>query len=316
MAPRRIVNQFLRETCSLLQARPHSAQNSVFNLADSAVILHANSHYPSFLMKIPRRFLLTFSLAITCSLGFGQMSLRAADDKADPGPPPTADETKAIDELTKHGARADQIANGVNWRYVNFRGVEKPDAALYGQLKSIPSIVELNLAGKQFTAEDLANISGLKNLTSLSLAQSNVTDGGLAAVENLEKLNSLNLFSTGITDAGLTHLSHLKNLHRLYLAETKVTDAGVEALKKALPDVKVNRGAELPPPPAPPAAKPAEEKPAAPAPKPEEKKEEKKVDAPAKPAEAKPAPATAPAPSAPKPDAAPKPEEKKPDAAK
>lgn len=266
-------------------------------------------------MKIPSRFLLTLSLAIVCTLGPGPTSLRAADDKVDAGPPPTAEETKAIEELSKRGARADQIANGVNWRYVNFRGVDKPDSALYVQLRSIPSIVELNLAGKKFTAQDLANIADLKNLATLSLSQTNVTDEGLAAVEKLEKLKSLNLFSTGITDAGLTHLSHLKNLHRLYLAETKVTNAGVEALKKALPDLQINRGAELPPPPAAtPAPKPAEAKPAAPAPKPEEKKAD--APAPPKPPEEKPAPATPPAPPAPKPDAPPKPEEKKPEAAK
>ena len=193
-------------------------------------------------MKMPNRFLPLLPFVAACFLHAGSLTARAEEEKRDAGPPPAAEETQAVEALSKRGARADPLANGVNWRYVNFRGAEKPDAALYAQLKAIPSIVELSLAGMQFTPTDLANIAALKNLATLNLSKTNVTDEGLAAVENLEKLHSLNLFSTGITDAGLEHLAHLKNLRRLYLAETKVSDAGVaEVLKKALPEAQINR---------------------------------------------------------------------------
>ncbi len=259
-------------------------------------------------MKSPNLFTLLATVALLAASTF----TRAADDKKpDPGPPPSPEETKAIEELTKRGVSASPIASGLNWRTVNFRGVNKPDAALFAQLKSIPSIVELDLANAQFSPADLANISGLKNLTKLNLSQSNVTDEALAAVGKMEKLEWLNLFSTGITDAALGHLAGLKTLRRLYLFETKVTDAGVKTLKAALPELKVDRGWDKNAPPIPPpapVAKPEEKKPApAPAPKPEEKK-----PAPApvpKPEEKKPAP---PKTEEKKPDApAPKPEEKK-----
>ncbi len=262
-------------------------------------------------MKNPSRFLPSLLVGFTCLLT--SFATRAAEEKVDAGPPATAEETKAVEELAKRGVRADLVANGVNWRYVNFRGAEKPDAALYALIKSVPSIVELNLAGMQFTPADLANVASLKNLTVLNLSSTNVTDEGLVSLEKLEKLQSLNLFSTGITDAGLPHLAPLKNLRRLYLAETKVTDAGVDTLKKELPQAQINRGATLAPPvaatpapkpeekPATPPAKPTEEKPALPPAKPEEKKAD--VPTQSKPAEEKPAPP------------APKPEEKKPDAA-
>lgn len=280
--------------------------------------------YPLIPMKMPSHLLPRLLVGFTCFLI--TLAAHAAEEKVDAGPPPSAEETKAVEELSKRGVRADQVANGVNWRYVNFRGAEKPDAALYTLLKSVPSIVELNLAGMQFAPADLANVASLKNLAILNLSGTNVTDEGLSAVENLEKLQSLNLFSTGITDAGLNHFTHLKNLRRLYLAETKVTDGGVDTLKKALPEVQINRGATLAPPvaaaapapkpeekPATSPAKPAEEKPATPPAKPAEgkpatpptKPEEKKAESPAppKPPEEKPAPP------------APKPEEKKPDSA-
>ena len=257
-------------------------------------------------MKMTPRFLPSFLLAAAaCFLGASGFTAGAEDEKHDAGPPPTAEETKAVEELSKRGVRADQLAAGINWRYVNFRGVDKPDAAVYAQLKSIPSIVELSLAGMQFTPGDLANVAGLKNLATLNLSKTNVTDDGLAAIENLEKLSTLNLFSTGITDAGLDHLAQLKNLRRLYLAETKVSDAGVEKLKKSLPELQINRGAELlVPAPATPAPKPAEEKPAVPAPKPDEKKPEPPAPPAPKVEDKKPEP-----PAPPKP-----PEEKKPEA--
>src|SRR5580692_5276457 len=109
------------------------------------------------------RPILILLLSLATVLSAGRLSTFAEDEKPDPGPAPAPDELKAVDELVKRGARADQLASGINWRYVNFRGVEKPDGALYEQLKAIPSIVELSLAGKEFAPADLANISGLKN---------------------------------------------------------------------------------------------------------------------------------------------------------
>ncbi len=258
-------------------------------------------------MKLPNLFTRLAAVALLT----GSIPARAADDKKpDAGPPPSPEETKAVEELTKRGVSATPIASGLNWRTVGFRGVNKPDAATFALLKAIPSVLELDLSNAQFAAADLANISALKNLTKLNLAQSNVTDEALAHVSKLEKVEWINLFSTGITDAGLTHLAGLKTLRRLYLFETKVTDAGVNTLKKALPELKIDRGWDKNAPPIPPAApvaKPEEKKPApAPAPKPEEKKSDtppapkpdEKKDAPkppAPPVATPPTPAAAPA---------------------
>ena len=243
-------------------------------------------------MKKPNILLTSRLLTLAASLiGALAISAQAADEKPDVGPPPSPEETKAIDELTKHGVFAGPIAAGYNWRSVNFRGVDKADAAIYGQLKFIPSIVEIDLAGAHLGPTDLANISNLKNLKKVNLSSSNVTDDELAALEKMEKLEWLNLFSTGITDAGLAHLAGIKTLHRLYLFETKVTDAGVDTLKKASPTLSIDRGWDKNPPAPVAAAEPKKPEPAA-APKPEEKK-------PAAPAP----PATPPAPPAVKPPA-------------
>ena len=95
--------------------------------------------------------------------------LFAADEKVDPGPAPTPEEQAAAADLTKRGALVQPLAAGINWRYVNFRGIEKAEGAL-ALLAKIPTIVELDLSGAQFKPEELAAIAGLKNLQKLNLA--------------------------------------------------------------------------------------------------------------------------------------------------
>lgn len=165
-----------------------------------------------------------------------------AEDKQDPGPAVTPEQEQAAAELVKRGALVQPIAAGLNWRYVNFRGVEKVDAETLALVAKLTGTIELDLAGEKFSPEDLAKIEGLKFLVKLNLSNTAANDAALGHVKALEKLESLNLFHTEVTDAGLAQLKGLKNLKRLYVFETKVTDAGAEALQKALPGVKIERG--------------------------------------------------------------------------
>jgi YHS domain-containing protein len=118
-------------------------------------------------------------------------------------------------------------------------------------------VVSLNMAGKQATDEDLAQLKNLPKISQLNLANTAVTDAGLANIAGLTNLTHLHLEKTAITDsglsnlknltndAGLSNLSGLTNLKRLYLWQTKVTAAGADSLKKSLPNLVVNRGEEL-----------------------------------------------------------------------
>ena len=228
-----------------------------------------------------------------------------ADEKADAGPAPAPEEKQAADALSKRGALVQTLAAGVNWSYVNFRGIEKPDAAAFALIGKIPSIVELDLSGVQFQPADLAGVAALKNLKKLNLSRSNASDAGLVHLKGLAQLESLNLFHTDVTDAGLQQLAGLKNLKRLYVFETKVTDAGAAALAKSAPALRIERGWDLKllPPTVAVAAPPAKTEP----PKPPEPKPVVKPEPP------KPAPVPAPKPAV---LAAAKPEEAGMDSAK
>ena len=214
-------------------------------------------------MKLRRTFLPTI-LAAALLLA---PPIARADEKSDAGPASAPEEKQAADALTKRGALVQTLAAGVNWSYVNFRGIEKPDAAAFALIGKIPSIVELDLSGSQFQPADLASVAALKHLKKLNLSRSNAGDAALAHLKGLGELESLNLFHTDVTDAGLLQLAGLKNLKRLYIFETKVTDTGAAAFAKTLPALRIERGwdLKLPPPIAAVAAIPAKPEPPKPA---------------------------------------------------
>jgi hypothetical protein len=110
---------------------------------------------------------------------FSVSSLALAED-ADPGPKLEESQQAALAQLSQRGVLVQPLAVGSNWYYVNFRGVEKTDAAFLCSPEGAPvAIVDLFIRQK-VTDADLAPLAGLKNLRKLSLARSSVTDSGLA----------------------------------------------------------------------------------------------------------------------------------------
>ena len=167
----------------------------------------------------------------------------AADPAPDAGPPPSEAETKAITELAKLGIDARPLAAGVNWRSASVRlASAKPEAKVFGLLKDVANLVELDLGTVPLTDADLAQLAGLANLRVLHLEKTPATDASLAQLKGLKNLTYLNLYGTQVTDAGLPQLNGLTNLKSLYVFETPVTDAGIAALKQALPNVRVVKG--------------------------------------------------------------------------
>ena len=162
------------------------------------------------------------------------------------GPPPSAEELKAIDELARRGIKVRPIASGINWRRADLRSAaDKVSPEDLAQLARIPSIRELDLGGVPLHDRDLASIADLKNLAVLHLENTPITDAGLQHLGKLEKLRYLNLFGTAVTDVGLKDLAGLKRLKWLYLAGTKVTAAGVNGLRQPLPNTIIESGADF-----------------------------------------------------------------------
>jgi hypothetical protein len=202
-----------------------------------------------------------------------------------PNPPaPTEAEKQAVAKIRQLGGLALDLAQNDNHLEVIYLQTDgKFSDAYLVPLESLKGrLVHLNLGGQPVTDAELAHLKGLTDLTELHLEKTKITDKGLENLKGLTNLEYLNLYGTDVTDAGLANLEGLKKLKHLYLWQTKVTEAGAAKLKKTIPAVDVNRGADLVPPkeekklqpPKPPAKKAGEKKPETK--KPEPKKDDKK----------------------------------------
>jgi hypothetical protein len=200
---------------------------------------------------LPRRFAMTSSAGWKLGLIAGLLcSVAVADEK----PQPTAAETDAIAQIKQLGGQVLPLAQNDHRYDVAFHLADKPigDQEL-GLIKGLPRLAMINLRGSAITDAGLAHLKDHTGLVRIHLEKTKITDAGLEQLKGLENLEYLNLYGTAVTDAGLSHLQGLKKLKKLYLWQTTVTDAGVNALKEAVPGIKIDRGQEL--------AKPAEVKP-------------------------------------------------------
>jgi len=169
--------------------------------------------------------------------------------------------TQALAALAERGAVAQRVAQTTAAVDVNLSILgDKADDAMVAALKPLaPALVWLNLSRTAVTDDAMATVAALPHLRRLHLAKTGIGDAGLARLRDLTGLEFLNLYGTKTTDAGLRHLHGLTELRKLFLWQTEVTDEGVAALRKALPNLHVDRGDYLPQPAAP-AAKPVNDK--------------------------------------------------------
>ena len=109
-------------------------------------------------------------LPLAAALLLSGLTLLTAAEKADLGPAPSPQEKTRLETLSKRGVLVQPLFSGANWQYVNFRGADKPDTALFANLKDNTSVVELDLSKQPVTDADLAAIATLKNLSKLRLS--------------------------------------------------------------------------------------------------------------------------------------------------
>ena len=107
--------------------------------------------------------------------------------------------------------------------------------------QGLTKLRSLELRGTNVTDAGLKHLKGLTKLNYLGLHSTPITDRGLVDLKGLSDLAYLNIHGTQITDAGLAHLKGLTKLRFIGLAGTQVTEAGMKDLKRALPDLKIDR---------------------------------------------------------------------------
>lgn len=119
-------------------------------------------------------------------------------------------------------------AEANNKPFLNGEQPMKMDQAVQ-TIKKLGGLVEMNLR------------DGDLLVTGVQLTGSQATDDDLKCLHAFPLLETLRLDNTAITDAGLVHLKSLVRLRQVNLAGTKVSDKGVADLRRALPNVNVDR---------------------------------------------------------------------------
>jgi RNA polymerase sigma factor (sigma-70 family) len=133
-----------------------------------------------------------------------------------------------------------ELAQHKQWRALALAGTKITDAGLK-ELAAFDGLQALDVSDTRVADAGLKELAGLKQLRSLYLADTDVGDDGLKALGDMQELRTLDLSRTWVTDAGLKTLANLRQLRTLRLSATQVTDAGIAALRKALPEIEVER---------------------------------------------------------------------------
>lgn len=160
--------------------------------------------------------------------------------------PARPQQSDADDPIRAAGGQVLPIAQNDERLEIVFRNSDQVTPEVMAAVAAQPNVAWLRLGGSSVSDEGLAEIAGLESLEKLNLEKTGVTDEGVRHLAGLTNLVYLNLYDTGIGDAALDALHGLENLEKLYVWQTEVTDAGVERLQKALPDLVIDRGWELP----------------------------------------------------------------------
>jgi hypothetical protein len=210
---------------------------------------------------------LALTTALLLAAGLSQAVAQESPQRTEP-------EKKAMGRIRQLGGLVLEVAQNDPHLEVSYLQTEGKFADEHlALLTDLKGLVHLNLRGQPVTDAQVGLVKNQTALTELHLEKTKITDKGLESLRGLVNLEYLNLYGTEVTDAGLANLEGMKKLKHLYLWQTKVTEAGAAKLKKALPNVDINRGFD--------ADKPKEEK------KPEPKKPDPKKPDPKKPEEKK-----------------------------
>ena len=107
----------------------------------------------------------------------------------------------------------------------------KQASQLFPQLKKLPKLRELNLAGVKLQSKDFEHLTELASLESLRLSSGQLTDSDMQHLQPLKGLRTLVITHNTITDEGLPYLSTMTELRYLNLSITKVRGHGFSKLQ-------------------------------------------------------------------------------------
>ena len=114
------------------------------------------------------------------------------------------------------------------------------DLARVRPLASLDALEIEGTMNRGVTDKLLQQLQGSPLLVRLHLSRQDISESGLRALSTFPKLANLTLSQSSVVDIDIKHLATLNGLATLNLRGTRITPAGVAALKKALPNCKID----------------------------------------------------------------------------
>ncbi|MDW3195021.1 MAG: chitobiase/beta-hexosaminidase C-terminal domain-containing protein [Cytophagales bacterium] len=105
------------------------------------------------------------------------------------------------------------------------------------------NVLELNLAGSDFTDDQSSQLSKFTYLKKLQLQNTAISEKTIGALSALQYLESLNLYGTAVTDEVIPMLKEMPGLKNLYVWNANTTRDALEDLKNAKPLLNIHEGA-------------------------------------------------------------------------
>lgn len=113
---------------------------------------------------------------------------------------------------------------------LDFRQCELGWSAQLSELKRLPKLDAVLIAGDEANDDVAKTLSQLSSLRTLAIERSKLTDQGMEAIGNLSKLRSLKVSAPQATDNSLEHIAKLTDLVVLSLQDFAITDDGLAPL--------------------------------------------------------------------------------------
>lgn len=101
-------------------------------------------------------------------------------------------------------------------------------------LASLPQMKELNLSGREISAETLASVAQLSNLRELKLHYAKLSFDAWPQLANLSSVRKLDLTGAQITGERLPHIAGLVDLHELKLGENTLQTKDLPHLNRLI----------------------------------------------------------------------------------
>lgn len=150
---------------------------------------------------------------------------------------------KILDNLTQSGMSISRLSEKNPLLTVNLSGKQDLSNSLLKRLKKVgKNIVELNLAGTNFSDNEIGIFKKMPHLKKLQLQNTSITDAAIRPLIKLKYLESLNIYGTKITDKAITDLKEISTLKNLYCWQTKISEAAVTDLQNAKPTLQILSG--------------------------------------------------------------------------